>query len=128
MIVYFLFQSIISIIIFMIFLLIGNYGDGYIGMAPLSMLIAVCIQFVVSTVIYYSIKNFIKSQNNYIFIIIHMIMFELSFLIFTYSSPIVNIFEEDFKGFVSRCESFSSLISGAIVLIIYFIKRNNYKV
>lgn len=125
MIVYFLFQSIISIIFFMIFLLMGNYGDGYIGMVPLSMLLGVCIQFVSSVVIYYAIRNFIKNQNKYLFIIMHMMIFELSFLIFTNSSPIVNILNEDFKGFVSRCESFSSIIAGIIVLIMYFTKNKN---
>ena len=127
MIIYFLFQSVISIIIFMIFLLMGNYGDGYIGMAPLSMLFAVCIQFVVSTILYYIIRNFIKSQAYYLFIIIHMVIFELSFLVFTYSSPIANIFEEDFRGFVSRCEFFSSLMSGLIVLMFFYLRKIHKK-
>ena len=125
MIVYFLFQSVLSLVLFMIYLFMGNYGDGYIGMAPLSMMLGLGIQILISTLLYYLVRNFVKLQKKYFFIIMHMIIFELSFLFFSYSSPISSIFEEGFKGFISRAESFSSLFSGLCILIIYFLQNRN---
>lgn len=123
MIIWFFFQSILSIIIFMIFVLTGKYGDGYIGMAPLSVLLAIVIQLIISIVLYYSVRSFINKKYKYLFLLLHLIIFELSFLFFTNSIPIINIFEEDFKGFISRCQTFSSLISGVIVLIVFLSKK-----
>src|SRR5690554_5096550 len=107
----------------MIFVLTGKYGDGYIGMAPLSVLLAIVIQLIISIVLYYSVRSFINKKYKYLFLLLHLIIFELSFLFFTNSIPIINIFEEDFKGFISRCQTFSSLISGVIVLIVFLSKK-----
>lgn len=123
MVIWFFFQSILSIIIFMILLLTSKYGGGYIGMSPLAVLLAIVIQLLISILIYYSVRNFINKKNKHLFLLLHLIIFELSFLFFTNSMPIINIFEEDFKGFLSKCQSFSSLISGVIVFIIFLYKK-----
>ncbi len=127
MIAFFFIQSFLTLIIFMILLLNSDYSGGYTGMTPLTVLFAISIQLFISIIIYLLFRNSLKKINKILFLIIHIFIYQFTFLIFSYNMPILNIFEDGFTGFINRCYSFSSILSGIFILSFYLLKFNLIK-
>lgn len=123
MILWLLLQSIITIIVFMIFILNGGYSGGNVGMTPLTVLFVSSLQFLVSCALYLTVKKNFHWNINWIFILLGVVFYELLFLLITNTVPILNIFEKDFTGFIYRAYSFSSVISAMSVLTAYWSVR-----
>lgn len=127
MIIWFIFQSILTVIFFMIFIINSGYSGGYIGMTPLTMLFALSLQFVISTVLYFSIKKYIGKNMNYLFFIFNIMIYQLSYLLFSRTIPITKFFEEEFTGFIFRSYSLSSFFSTIVIIFIFYLKsRRKY--
>lgn len=123
MIIWFLLQSFLTFISFIILIAFSGYSGGDVGMTPLAVLLAVSIQFISSNVLCFATKNLVKTGQNYIFFIIGMILYELSFAIFSQGIPLLNIFTFGFEGFIDRCYTFSSIISGVCITIVFLLLR-----
>lgn len=123
MIIWFLLQSLLTFISFIILIASNDYSGGDVGMTPLAVLLAASIQFISLIAIYFATRNLVKSSQNYIFFIIGMILYELSFAIFSQGIPLLNIFKFGFEGFIDRCYTFSSIISGVCITIVFLLLR-----
>src|SRR5690606_12906551 len=123
MVIWFLLQSFLTFISFIILIASSGYSGGDVGMTPLAVLLAVSIQFISSIALYFATKNLVKAGQNYIFFIIGMILYELSFAIFSQGIPILNIFTFGFEGFIDRCYTFSSIISGVCITVVFLLLR-----
>ncbi|MCT1531520.1 hypothetical protein M3B46_10980 [Sphingobacterium daejeonense] len=123
MVIWILLQSFLTFLSFIILIASSDYPGGAVGMTPLAVLLAVSIQFIGSIALYFATKNLVKAEQNYVFFIIGMILYELSFAIFSDSIPIMDIFTFGFEGFISRCYSFSSIISGLCITIVFFLLK-----
>lgn len=121
MIIWFILQCIITILISIIYVTKGNYGDGEKAMAPMTVMIAVFIQFLISVVVVYLLRKRIKGNNRIIFFAFNMVLYELSFLFFSNSLPIFDVFKSGFIGFINRAYSLSSIISGVLIMIAFYI-------
>ena len=112
----------------MVFIINSNYSGGYIGMTPLTVLLALGLQFLISTILYFSIRKYVSKNMNYLFFIFNVIIYELSYLPFARTIPITKFFEKEFTGFIFRSYSLSSFFSTIIIIIIfqliYFSKKN----
>jgi hypothetical protein len=119
MIIWFVFQSILTVIFFMIFIITSGYSGGYIGMTPLIVLLALALQFLISTILYFCIRKHINKNMNYLFFISNMIIYQLSYLPFARTIPITKFFEEEFTGFIFRSYSLSSFFSTIVIIFIF---------
>lgn len=123
MIFWFLLQCLLTFIAFIVLIASGDYPGGDVGMTPLAVLLGVLIQFISSIAIYFSTRHLIKTEQHYIYIILSMILYELSFTIFSESVPFLNILNSGFEGYISRCYSGSSIISGVFMIIVFLFFR-----
>jgi len=122
MILYFFIQSLLTILVFMAWIMLGEFSGGEVGMTPLTVLITISIQFVLASITYLAIKK-ISKLNPLIILIFYMMLYEIIFYIFTGNFALANIFNEAFSGAIYRGYSFSSIITGFITLILlYFFK------
>ncbi len=119
MVLWFLLQSILTITVFMIFILNGGYSGGNVGMTPLTVLLVTSLQFFISCALYLSVKKYFRWNANWVFILLGVVFYELLFLLISNTVPILNLFEKDFTGFIYRAYSFSSMMSAIMVLIGY---------
>ncbi len=67
MVIWFLLQSLLTFISFIILIAFSDYSGGDVGMTPLAVLLAVSIQFTSSIALYFATRNLVKSSQNYIF-------------------------------------------------------------
>lgn len=123
MIIWFLLQSLLTLISFIILIASSDYSGGYVGMTPLTVLLAVSIQFVSSIVLYFAIRNLIKANRNYVFFILNMILYELSYVVFSEGAPVLDFFNSGFEGFINRSYTLSSLMASACVMIVFLLFR-----
>lgn len=128
MILYFFIQSLLTILVFMAWIMLGNFSGGEVGMTPLTVLITISIQFVLGSLIYLLIKKRL-TLNPLLMLIFYIVLYEIIFYFFTGDSALRNINNEGFSGAIYRGYSFSSLIAGIITLtLLYFIKvRKKHK-
>lgn len=124
MIKFFFVQSLLTFLIFMIWILTGNFSGGEIGMTPLTVIITVTIQFVLAVVVLLSFKTLTRKVSPFILLISYLFIYEVCFFIFTGNLAIANIFNKGFSGAIYRGYSFSSLISGVITFIIIIFTKN----
>lgn len=123
MIIWFFLQSLLTFISFILLIVFGNYSDGAVGMTPLALLLALAIQLISSFILYFGTRKFVNADRNYIFFIANMILYELSFIVFSEAAPVMDIFKSGFEGFMSRCYTFSSVISGACIIVVFLLSR-----
>ena len=121
MIIWFILQCTVTILISIAYVANGNYLDGEKAMAPMTVMIAVLIQFIISLVIFYVFKKNFKGNNRIVFFMFNMVLYELAFLFFSNSLPIFDIFKSGFIGFLNRVYSFSSLLSGVFMIIAFYV-------
>lgn len=119
MIIWFVFQSILTVIFFMIFIINSDYSGGYIGMTPLTVFLALVLQFLIATILYFSSRKHINKNMNYLFFIFNMIIYQLSYLPFVRTIPITKFFEGEFTGFIFRSYSLSSFFSTIVIIFIF---------
>lgn len=124
MVIWFLLQFFLTLISFIILIKLGDYGGGATGMTPLAVLLALAIQFTGSTILYLFTRKHVKINQHFIFILMNMILYELSYSIFSDGIPILNIFGSGFEGFISRCYSLSSMLAGLIILITFLLFKS----
>lgn len=123
MIIWFLLQSLLTFISFIVLVRFGNYSGGAVGMTPLAVLLALSIQFISSIILYFALRKRVKTHQNYFFFIANMILYELSFVAFSQGMPVMNIFKSGFEGFIDRCYTFSSIISGICMIIAFLLLK-----
>lgn len=121
MIIWFLLQCIATIFISIVYIAHGNYADGEKAMAPLAVMLAVFIQFLISIVIFYLLKKNFRGNKRIAFFIFNMVIYELSFLFFSNSIPILDIFKSGLVGFLNRGYSLSSVFSGIFIMTAFYI-------
>lgn len=121
MIIWFILQGIVTIIISIIYIANGNYTDGEKAMAPMTVMIAIAIQFLISIGFFYLLKKRLIGKKRLFFFMFNMAIYELSFLFFSNSIPILDIFRSGLIGFLNRGYSLSSLISGVIIMFAFHI-------
>lgn len=120
MILWLLLQSVITIIVFMIFILSGGYSGGNVGMTPLTVLLVSSLQFLVSSALYLTVSKNFRWNIDWAFILLGVVFYELLFLLITDTAPILDLFEKNSTGFIYRAYSFSSMISAIVVLTAYW--------
>lgn len=118
MILYFFIQSFLTIVIFMAWIMLGNFSGGEVGMTPLTVLITISIQFVIGSVFYVLVRKRI-SVNPMLILLSYIILYEIIFFFFTGDFALSNITNEGFSGAIYRGYSFSSLISGLITISLF---------
>lgn len=116
MILYFFIQSLLTILVFMAWIMLGKFSGGEVGMTPLTVLITISIQFVLAS----TIKK-IRKLNPLIVLVFYTILYEIIFYIFTGNFALGNIFNEAFSGTIYRGYSFSSIIAGFTTLILLYL-------
>lgn len=107
----------------------GDYSGGQIGITPLAVMLAVSIQFVFSVALLYLLKRYVTGYKRIFFFIVNIILYELCFLFFADSPPILKISEPGFIGFLNKGYFLSSAVSCGFIMIAYYIfeliKRRN---
>ena len=84
MMLYFFIQSFLTIVIFMAWIVLGNFSGGEVGMTPLTVLITVLIQFVLGSVIYMLIRKRIN-VNPLLTILCYIILYNFNPYIMKYN-------------------------------------------
>lgn len=107
-------ESILTFIIFYLWVFNSEYSGGNIGMAPFLMFITLIIQIIISVIIYFTMSNIIKGSH--IFFIINIIIYAIVLYFFD-TNGFQHIFKNDLSGFLTR----SSLLSHTFVSIIMMI-------
>lgn len=121
MIIWFLLQSVLTNVFFMTYVTMSDYSGGEVGLTPLTVMLASLIQFLFSLVFLHFLKKYLRSNKRVTFFIFNMLLYELSFLFFLPNIPLINISEGGFVGFLSKGYSFSSILSGALVIVSFYI-------
>ncbi|PWK20033.1 hypothetical protein [Xanthomarina spongicola] len=126
MIKYFFVQSVLTLVIFFLWITIGDFSDGEVGMTPLNVLIAVALQFVIGSILFILLNKRIKI-NYYVALLLYLILYEVVFSVFTGSLAIPYLFDEGFSGAIYRGYFFSSIIAGVFTTFIIYLFYNMNK-
>lgn len=121
MIIWFVLQGVLTISIFMVYIANSGYGGGEVGMAPLAVMLAVIIQFVLSIVLFYVFRKYLTNRKCTFFFLFGMFLYELAYVFFAGGMPIFGIFEKGLIGDLNRGYSLSSIISGMIIMTAFYI-------
>ncbi|MES2812284.1 MAG: hypothetical protein V4670_07430 [Bacteroidota bacterium] len=119
MIKYFLFQSLLTLVLYVVFLTNSGIPGGVAGMTPFLVAILVLIQFVSGTVLFLIFKKYLISyRNKLLSVCFYTLLYEICAFIFYGEIIISKIFEPNYEGQLNRYYSFSSILSGIIIFII----------
>jgi hypothetical protein len=120
MIKYFLIQSLLTITFFFLWILVGSFSDGDVGMTPYNVLIVVSLQFAIGTALYLLIGKR-SNVNRYLTIILYVALYEVVFYLFSGSSALFNMFNDGFSGAIYRGYFLSSIFAGCITLLLIYL-------
>jgi len=121
MIIWFLLQSVLTVGVFITYVTMSDYSGGEVGMTPLTVMLASLIQFLFSLVFLHFLKKYLRGNNRIAFFVFNMLLYELSFLFFLPSIPLINMSEEGFIGFLNKGYSLSSIFSGTLMIAAFYI-------
>ncbi len=117
MIRYFIVHAFLTIVVFFIYISKSNFSGGEIGMTPIAVIITILIQFTIGVVFNFIVNKIIPWLNNYIRIIIYVLLFEVCFFAFTGELSLYHSikygFERIYLGY-----TVSPLIAGFFVIVI----------
>jgi len=119
---FFFIENIFAFIITYFLIFNGKYADGNVGMAPFLVIVALIIQIIISSIIYFTTKVVIKQH--FIYFIINIIVYALV-LFFIDMDGFSHIFKNDLSGFLTRNYLYAYSISTIFVGIMYFVIQNN---
>lgn len=119
-------HCIITLVINILWNSYAPYPQGDVGMASMEVLIIISPLFFCSSLIFYLNTRFFSVPNFQKFsFIVHLLLFELFFLFFDKSIPIINFFDRGLIGFLSRGYTLSSIIAYSVVVMLYSIVRKS---
>jgi hypothetical protein len=104
----------------MAWIMLGNFSGGEVGMTPLTVFITISIQFALGSVIYLLTRRKIRI-NSLLLLLIYTLLYEIVFFFFTGNFALANISNEGFSGAIYRGYSISSLLSGLITMLLYYL-------
>lgn len=121
MVIWFIFQSTLTIIIFLIYIINSSYSGGEIGMTPLAVILALFIQFLLSLVFLLVLKKHLTGRTRSLFFLINAVLYQLSYLFFSDNLPILGLSEIGLLGFLNKGYSLCSIFSTVFVCVMFFL-------
>lgn len=120
MISWFILQGILTIGIFIVYISNSGRSGGEVGMTPLAVLLAVFIQILFSIALFFLLKKHVGNKR-IVFFILNMLLYELAYLFFSDSVPVLKIAESGLTGFLNKGYSLSSVLSGVLTIIVFYV-------
>lgn len=121
MISWFILQSILTIGIFIVYVSNSGRSGGEIGMTPLAVMLAVFIQFLFSTALFFLLRKYVRESKRIAFFILNMLLYELAYLFFSDNLPVFKISQGGLIGFLNKGYSLSSVLSGVFTIIAFYV-------
>lgn len=122
MVIYFLIQSVLTLVIFLCWVFTTSHSGGAIGMTPLTVLLISSIQFAIAIIVSFFARDLVNRYAIQVFLL-YLLLYEGVFFLLNGNASVIHIFEKNSIGFIHRAYSLSSVMAGVFTILLLYKRK-----